>query len=387
MHHITLPAYLALKEIWRNKGRFLLFSLVIALITLLVLFIAGLGEGLGTSNRQYLSKLDASLLLYQEKSDFIISASRMALVKVDEVRTMPGVSDAGPIGTSLVAIELPGGEELKVSLLGVDPGHPGEPKVTNGKQLNPAGGDEVILDQNTIVRSNLKLGDTITIRSSQGTNYVKYTLEVVGITSGQFYTFAPSIFVPITTWEKTRTKSEAEISRPTATTNVIAVKVNPGQKTSEVIAQLEQQIDGVQAATISTAIKNVPGYSAQQSTIQTQGAFTLLIGVLVIGGFFQIQVLQKVPQIGVLKAIGTPNPTVGLSAVIQIIIVTSVGVAIGGFLTFIFSLTFPPNVPIVFNGQSALIAIIALLLIGPIGGFVSIRHAVRIEPLKALRLS
>jgi len=151
--------------------------------------------------------------------------------------------------------------------------------------------------------------------------------------------------------------------------------------------QIEQAISGTQAATISTAIKNVPGYTAQQSTIQTQGVFTLLIGLLVIGGFFQIQVLQKVPQIGVLKAIGTPNSIVGFTSVIQIIIVSSIGVAIGGLLTFLFSLVFPPNVPIVFNGQSSLIAILALLLIGPIGGFVSIRYAVRIEPLKALRLS
>ena len=32
--------YLSIKEVWRNRGRFLLFSLVIALITLLVLFVA-----------------------------------------------------------------------------------------------------------------------------------------------------------------------------------------------------------------------------------------------------------------------------------------------------------------------------------------------------------
>jgi hypothetical protein len=39
-----MALYLTLKEIWRNKSRYLTFSLVIALITILVLFIAGLGE-------------------------------------------------------------------------------------------------------------------------------------------------------------------------------------------------------------------------------------------------------------------------------------------------------------------------------------------------------
>ena len=384
---ITLPGYLAIKEVWRNRGRFFLFSLVIALITLLVLFIAGLGEGLGTSNRQYLSKLDANLLVYQEKSDFIIAASRLSLTNVDEIRSLPGVIAAGPIATSNVSVVQSDGKELKVSLIGIDPGKPGDPKITAGQQLQADDVDSVIIDRNVTLNSDIKLGDNIIIRSAQGTEYQNYSLKVVGITSGQAYTFAPSIFVPISTWEKTRTKSEAEIGRSSLTTNVVAVKLTNSNQGKEISRQIEQAISGIQVATINTAIKNVPGYTAQQTTIQTQGVFTLLIGILVIGGFFQIQVLQKVSQIGVLKAIGTPNSTVGLSSVIQIIFVSSVGVAIGGLLTFIFSLFFPPNVPIVFNGQSSLIAILALFLIGPIGGLVSIRYAVRIEPLKALRLS
>ena len=52
----SISGYLAVKEVWRNRGRFLLVSLVIALITLLVLFIAALGEGLGNGNREYISK-------------------------------------------------------------------------------------------------------------------------------------------------------------------------------------------------------------------------------------------------------------------------------------------------------------------------------------------
>ena len=56
-------------------------------------------------------------------------------------------------------------------------------------------------------------------------------------------------------------------------------------------------------------------------------------------------------------------------------------------ILFLFSLTFPPTVPIVFNGATSALAIVALLLIGPLGGMVSIRYAVRIEPLKALGLS
>jgi putative ABC transport system permease protein len=145
-------------------------------------------------------------------------------------------------------------------------------------------------------------------------------------------------------------------------------------------------VPNIEVTDIPTTINNVPGYSAQQGTVQTQGFFTLLIGVLVIGGFFQIQILQKVPQIGVLKAIGSSNGVVGWAAVIQIIVVTAIGVAIGGVFTYLFSLGLPPTIPFVFNGDRSLIAIALLLFIGPLGGMVSIIYAVRIEPLKALRL-
>jgi putative ABC transport system permease protein len=78
---------------------------------------------------------------------------------------------------------------------------------------------------------------------------------------------------------------------------------------------------------------------------------------------------------------------VGGAAVIQIMIVTALGVGLGGLFTYIFSLFFPPTIPLVFNGTASAVAIAALLLIGPIGGMASVIYAVRIEPLKALRLA
>ena len=52
-----MAIYLSFKEIWRNRTKYFLFSLVIALISVLVLFTAGLGEGLATNNKEYLEKL------------------------------------------------------------------------------------------------------------------------------------------------------------------------------------------------------------------------------------------------------------------------------------------------------------------------------------------
>jgi len=385
---LSIAGYLAVKEVWRNRSRFLLVSLVIALITLLVLFIAALGEGLGNGNREYISKIKGELIIYQAKSDFLIQASRLSKNRLAAVRRVDGVADAGMLGTASATLILTTpSEELKVALLGVEPGHIGEPSVVEGQQLSTDLAEEVIIDRNTAIRSGLVLGETLTLRVTQGTKDELYQLRIVGITDGQQYSLQPTIFVPFNTWDRIRPKSEAEVNSSSPVANVILVKLMDPALLDETRQRIIFQVNNVEAATIKEAIQALPGYSAQQSTLNTQGGFTLFIGILVIGGFFQIQILQKVAQIGVLKAIGTANPIVAAASVIQIVVVTVIGVLIGGLLTLLFSLTFPPTVPIVFNGTTSALALVALLLIGPLGGLVSIRYAVRIEPLKALGLS
>ena len=380
-----LAVYLALKEVFRNRGRFLLVALVIALITLLVLFIAALGEGLANGNRQYVANLDAQLIVFLEKSDYIISSSRLETNTSRSIRRVEGVADAGAIYTSsteIVSLD----EPLKVSLLGVEPGRPGMPTLIEGREFRTGEARETVIDRNVALRSNIQIGDVIQIRSTQGTDDEFFELKVVGLVEGQSYFFQPTIFVPPATWEKIRPQSESELSSDTPYPNIVAVKLQDPAQMEEMTSLLIERVPNIEVADLQTTINNIPGYSAQQGTVQTQGVFTLLIGILVIGGFFQIQVLQKVPQIGVLKAIGSSNGVVGLSAVIQIVFVTALGVGIGGGLTYLFSLGFPPTIPLVFNGTRSLIAIALLLGIGPIGGLVSIIYAVRIEPLKALRL-
>ncbi|MFZ5912510.1 MAG: ABC transporter permease [Chloroflexota bacterium] len=385
MRTFFLAFYLAVKEVIRNKGRFLLVALVIALITLLVLFIAALGEGLADGNRQYVANLDAQLVVFLEKSDYIIPSSRLDTNAIRAVRRVEGVEDAGQIFTStseIVSLE----EALKISLLAVEPGRPGMPPLIGGKPFRGGEAYEAIIDEGVALRTDIQIGDEIEIRSTQGTEDQFFTLKVVGLTGKQSYSFQPTIFVPPATWEKIRPQPEADLDDSTPYPNIIAVKLADPSQIEAVSARLLAEVSNVEAADIPTVIDNIPGYSAQQGTVQTQGAFTLLIGILVIGGFFQIQVLQKVPQIGVLKAIGSSNGAVGLAAVIQIIVVTALGVGIGGGLTYLFSLGFPPTIPLAFNGARSLLAVIALLLIGPLGGMVSIIYAVRIEPLKALKL-
>src|SRR5512146_863063 len=116
MRTIPLSFHLAFKELWRNRGRFLPVSLVLARSALLVLFIAALGEGLANGNREYISNLDAQLIVFLDKSDYVISASRLESFTVRAIPRVAGVDAAGPIYASTTEIER-SPTPLKVSLL------------------------------------------------------------------------------------------------------------------------------------------------------------------------------------------------------------------------------------------------------------------------------
>lgn len=380
-----MAIYLSFKEIWRNKGRYFLFSLVIALIALLVLFTAALGEGLASANKEYLEKLDADLLVFQADTGFSTVESRIDELKIKRVSRLTQVESAGAIGFANVKL-ITGlsGDTTNISFIGIEPGKPGAPDVIEGDGLPPSRTDTVILDKRAAELSNASIGDTITIKSTLGTDFEFYELKVIGITDGQQYFFQPSIFVNLNTWEKYRPKQSTVTTASAPITNIIAIKLADPASATTFAAELPTLVDEVEATDIKTAYESAPGYSAQQGTLNTIKGFTFLIGALVIGGFFQIQTLQKVPQIGMLKAIGIGNGTIAIASLAQIVFVTVLGILLGTGATVGLTMGLPSGVPILLNGDSMIIAVTSLLLIGPIGGLVSVLLAIRIEPLKAL---
>jgi putative ABC transport system permease protein len=379
-------SHLAFKEIWRNRARFLLFGLVVALITLLILFIAALGEGLGSGNREYLQKLNGELIVFQDTARLSVAGSRIDCDLRAAIRNVEGVQDEGPIGFASASVVMSGEPDLDISLIGVAPGKPGEPPTVAGAGLARKSARETIVDRTVALVTRSGVGDTITIRTVQGGEDEFYTLQVVGISGSRKYGIRPSIFVPIVAWDEIRPKARPGAGAEDPACNVVAVKLQDPAQLETIRQRIQSRVDGVEAVDRRTAYENTPGYTAQQSTLNTQNGFALLIGVLVIGGFFQIQTLQKVPQIGMLKAIGTPNVVVALAVLIQIVVTTLLGVVIGSLASLGLALIMPPGIPIIFEPRSGVMAIVSILLMGPIGGLVSIRYSLRVEPLIALGL-
>jgi len=383
-----LPFYLSLREVWRNKVRFLMVALVIALITTLVLFIDGLAEGLGSGNIEYLEKLDAELILFQENTELSTSTSRLGRSKNKEIRRVDGVEAVGLVGFSRVSLMMGEGQDpLGVSFIGVEPGKPGEPPVFEGRGLKNKRAREAVIGAGVALRTGLQVGDEFTIKSIQGTDEEFYDLRVVGISDSRQNFLQPSIFVPYITWNRMKPGAVAGDDNAEVILSVAAVQLENPADLEPMAQVLESKVKKVEAVDRKTAWEATPGYAEQQSTLNTIRIFTLLIGVLVLGGFFQIQTLQKVAQIGMLKAIGASTLTISVAFILQIILTTALGVAIGVVGTFGLSLGLPPTVPITFTPETLVVTVVSLLIIGPMAGLISLVVLLRVEPLTALGLA
>ncbi len=129
-------------------------------------------------------------------------------------------------------------------------------------------------------RTNLKIGDEIEVRSTQGTNDEFYKLKIVGLVDEQAYFFQPTIFVPAATWELVRPQPESDLNSDTPYPNIVAVKLDDPTQVEAMKLRLLNEVSNIEVADIETTINNIPGYTAQQGTVQTQAVFTLLIGIL-----------------------------------------------------------------------------------------------------------
>src|SRR5512135_2357780 len=250
---IKIPMLLSFKEMWRNRGRFLLFSLVIALITLLVLFIAALADGLGNGNREFLQKLDGDLIVYKANVDLAIGASQLNRTKLAQVQRVSGVKEAGQVSFSSVVLLLGDSKKLNVAVIGVELGKPGEPPVQVGNQLQSKTSREVILDRNVTLRTNYQVGDDITVKTIQDTKEQLYKLKVVGITDGRQYSIQPAIIVSQDTFSLVKPGLLPTPNQTDLVSNIIAVQLNTPNQWKQMATTLQNQIADITAVDKVTA--------------------------------------------------------------------------------------------------------------------------------------
>ena len=136
-----------------------------------------------------------------------------------------------------------------------------------------------------------------------------------------------------------------------------------------------------------TAFANIEGVKGQQQTVDTLRIFGFLIGALVVGIFFYVLTLQKIQQVGTLKALGASNSFLFTQLLLQVLTIIVAGVLVStgaAYGTYAFLSRMPQAVPVSFTSETFIITSSLFVVTGLIGLFFSLRKVSRVDPIIAI---
>ncbi len=370
--------FLARKELWFSKRRFLLIGFIIVIITWLVFMLSGLGNGLADLGTAVIRYSDMELAVFEEEAEFSLSKSTLSGNLVDDLIKLDGVEEAAPIAASVGAIlksssdNEQNGKKTSVLFIGIETGSFLEPRVVSGDALQKNQPNQALVDS-SLMKQGFSLGDTVTL-SNDDTEF-----EIGGFSNTQTLNHLPVVYLPMETLREFKYQVPGSDMGIEAPVNAIFLKgSNLNQET------ILNAIDGVEVADKKQTLNGVPGYSAESGTISLMLWLLIFISAFVIAVFFYVLTTQKVNQFGVMKAIGASNGFVIRTVVGQVFLLSSISILIGVGLTYLMAFFLPEDMPFNLLPQMTINYSFILLTTSMLGSLFSVRSIVKIDPVTAL---
>lgn len=377
--------FLALREIWFARARFLMVGGVLALMSILIVIISGLSAGLVNDGVSSLKAAGAQAVAFEEgtKSDSAFTRSVLDLSATEKWKEVAGVEDAAPLGLSIVNAKNSDGTPVDLTLFGVQPGSFLDPAPAEGESIpalaartdgQPTPTAHEVVVSETLKEEGLKLGDTLTL-DRLGT-----TLTVVGFTDNQrTFGHVDVAYLPIDVWQEVHAGARAgEAARPEAYSEASVVVIRG--KNFDLSA-----VPGTDARPMKTAYESSPGYLAESMTMSLIQWFLYAIAALVTGAFFLVWTIQRAGDIAVMRAMGATKGFLLRDSLGQafMILVASilVGVAIALAMASWLETT---AMPFAIEAGPVATGTALLFVFGMIGAAVAVLQVARTDPLSAL---
>ena len=199
---------------------------------------------------------------------------------------------------------------------------------------------------------------------------------MVGTTSGQTYRISPVVFLPLDVWQQVQPRQEGE---PADAVTAILVKGEPGA-----IAAIPNAVPGTMVGSLAEIANHIPGESEQNSTLLLIQLFLVVIAAGIIAAFFYIITLQKMPELGVMKAIGTGTGYLARVLVSQVAILALIGILLGISIADTLALIIGDAVPYSVTTQRMALFGSILLVVAVGGAVLSLMRIARVDPLDAI---
>jgi len=365
---------LALREMRRRPGRFVVAWTILALIAVLLMFLGGLLDGLlGSQTGAYRSQ-QADLIVYSENARESLPRSQITPEVKAEVERVEGVAEVGSLGSTQLGArpeDDPDSRDLMaVVLFGYEVAPRGVPE-------DPPGLGKVVADS-SLRSDGVSVGDTLLIGPA------RTPVEVVGMVDATTYSGQASLWASIETWRAVTDENRPDLAGRT-TVQALMVRVEAGDDPEKVAAAIDDATGETKTLTISAAIEALPGVSQQRSTFSQIIGVTALVAGVVVALFFALITVERTALYGILKAIGASNRTLVGGVVLQALVVSLAAALVGAVAALVFDVLIEPGaLPFAATPARLLTSTMLLVIAGVVGSAFSLRRVLRVDPAAAI---
>lgn len=359
---------IALRELRRRPGRFVVATAILTLIAILLMFLGGLLDGLTKGNTGALRAQRADFVVFSATAQDSLVRSRIDPAVRSRVERAPGVTAVGGLGSLQVGGRVPGHgprDLVPVVLFGYELAPRGLPAQPPGR--GEAYADDVLRAEGVRVGTVIRLGPQRT------------PIRVIGFVDDTEYSGQATLWGSLGSW-----RAAQDANRPGS-------RVGPGVTQALVVrGGSPQGIDratggATNTLTVDAAIDKLPGVAQQQSVFNQIIGVTVVIAIVVVALFFALITVERVALYGVLKAIGASSRTLFAGVLLQAVVVTLVAGAIGAAAALALDAAIPPGgIPFTTSPGRLLASVAFLLGAAVVGCGFSLRRVLRVDPAIAI---
>jgi putative ABC transport system permease protein len=362
---------LARRNLFRDRTRFLLSVLGVAVSIGLILLLAGYRSGIYRQASAYLDHAQGSVLVAERGvRDFMGTSSVLPAGAEQAVRQAPGVARVIPVVSQFVIFEMHGRKD-GFFLVGYDPAKGGGPwDLATGRE--PEADDEIVVDETAARQHGLAIGDQIRLLDRDAT--------VVGLSGGTTFWAGSMAFARISTLQS--------LLRAPDLQSFLLVTPTGGTDAAAIANRLS--IPGTEVLLKGDVIANDRKLMARvyDAPIGLMVAIAFVVGVLVVGLVIYTATIERRREYGALKAIGARNRILYRVVALQALIAAVAGSALGVGLAYGAGtglMAWRPQFQVEIEPVAIAFVLAASLLMALFAALIPARAVARLEPAEVFR--
>ena len=356
---------LALTELRRRPSRFTVATVVLTFLSLLLLLLGGLLDGLYLGSTGAIRAQEADVIVYSDSARDSFLRSRITADMREQVEGVDGVTEVGGLGFTLLGATVPGESDLAdVAVAGYELAPAGVP---DPPPAGHAWADDRLRDAGVAIGDTLLVGPAAT------------PIVVDGWVEDTNYLQQGGLWVTLDTW-----RAVQNANRPDAFVAEGVVQVLVVRGDGDIGPAIDAATGSTASLTRDEAVNALPGVKEQGSTFNAIIYSTLAVVLAVVGLFFSLLTLERTGLYGVLKAIGASTRRLFVGVVLQAVVVAVIAFVIGGALAALADRALPAEVPLQLTTGRYVFTFVALIVAAVLGSAVSLRRVTRIDPASAI---